>query len=206
MSGLLAAAWRPALDPRLIVAIAMHDTPWRAIDAVARRRADGTIVDFVSYPIEERLAFYATGITELEAVDAYVATMVSLHYSSFAGVAGIESFVSAEQARRERLAPLIGTRVERIADDLRWLQFFDVLSLHVCLTGPDVPDEHLPPWLRNVSGWAKGADGRPFDLAWLDASTLSFSPHPFDGPLKFEIESHTRDGRTARQITIVPTR
>ena len=192
ISGVLAAAWRPALDPRLIAAITLHDAPWRAVDATPRHE-QGRLVDFVSYPIDERLAFYTTGITELEAVDPYVAYMVSLHYSSFAGMAKLTEFRDAERVRRERLRPLLGELAAHTDEHLKWLQYFDVFSLHLCLTGPDVPKENLPVWLRDVSRWSTAPDGRERRFDWVGPTSLRVAPFPFEGPLEVAV-SVSREG------------
>lgn len=204
LSGVLAAAWRPSLHPRLIAAITLHDAPWRSIDSGPRKDPQGGIIDFVSYPIAERLEFYTTGIDELEQVDPYVAYMVSLHYSSFAGMAKMTQFRAAESERRARLQPLLGRLAADVARDLKWLQFFDVLSLHLCLTGPDVPTENLPVWLRDDARWSTAPDGRRHALEWTNAHTSRIYPFPFEESLRVEVVGWRDGNRELVEIVLEP--
>jgi hypothetical protein len=181
LSGILAGSWRARLHARLVAAITLHDDPWRDADSVPRLNPQtGLPHDFIDYPVERRVDLYCDGLDALERLDSYVAFMVSKHYTTFAGTRDVEPFQTRERARRDRLVPLLDeTLVEHADDDLRWMKYFDVLSLHICLTGPDVDESDLPIWLRDSTAWSTAPDGTELDLEWLAPDHLAVSPWPF---------------------------
>lgn len=181
LSGALAACCDANLAGELVSVITLHDNPWRRADAEPRFDAEDGIVDFIGYPQRERLAFYQSGISELEDVDPYVAYMVSLHYTSFAGTRELEQFQTEERTRRERLRPSVHQSDAVLQKHLEWVRFFDILSIHLCLTGPTVDSATVPHWLRDPSDWSSTPDGRTFDIEWRDDNTLSISPWFFVG-------------------------
>src|SRR5690554_6068293 len=87
ISGVLAGAWAPSrLDPLWVHMICMHDTPWRPADIAPQWNPErGLPHDFITYPMDEKIAHYRSGIDALELVHPWLALMVSRHYSAFAG-------------------------------------------------------------------------------------------------------------------------
>lgn len=183
LSGMLAQAWAQChLHPALSSAITLHDAPWRDVDAEPLFNPEtGLPHDFIDYPMDEKISFYRRGIDHLERVHPYVAYMVSLHYTTFAGTKGVERLQAPERERRERLEARLDESFASGAERaLEWVKFFDVFSLHLCLTGPRAVDEAIPRWLRDSSAWSTAPDGTDLTLGWSDARTLEVSPWPFD--------------------------
>lgn len=183
LSGLLAGAWAQShIDPLVVSAITLHDAAWRDADAEPRLNPEtGVPYDFVSYPYDDKIAFYQSGIDHLEEVHPYIAYMVSLHYTTFSGTRDEVRLQQPEAQRRERLEELIpGPLVSGSGRALEWVKFFDVFSLHLCLTGPEADSDWIPRWLTDSSTWSTAPDGTELELTWADDQTLEVTPWPFD--------------------------
>ena len=184
ISALLGGLWDRSFGTRLMVAIALHDNPWREADRVPLFDDETEdIVDFVQLPTARRLPFYQSGIDALEDVDPYVAYLTSRHYTAFKGTEQHVDFQAEERERRERLRRrLTRTSLAHEDDDLAWLQFFDVLSLYLCLTGPDVDEGTLPGWLAATDRWSTTPRGRTIGLSWRSRDVLELDPWPLRDP------------------------
>lgn len=191
VSGMLAHAWRgvtaktTALHGLLVQTIGLHDNPWRHADERPQwNAATGAPHDFVSISMEEKLILYGGGIDQLERVHPYAATLISLHYTTFAGTINSDTLQAQERRRRARLRELLPETLqseERWQRDLAFLKLFDNLSLFICLTAPFVDSESVPRWI-DPSIWAKDPEsGATFSLDWLDRQSLSLHPFPFAG-------------------------
>lgn len=194
LSGILAGAWRPSrLDPLLVQTIGLHDNPWRDADATPRFDAErGLPHDFITYPMGDKIALYRRGIDQLESVHPWLAYMVSRHYTTFSGTRDLDELQQPEAARRRRLEARIDQRLLDGADEaLRWIKFFDIFSLHLCLTGPRAAGEAIPRWLRDPDAWTTAPDGTEFELRWDDEHTLAVRPWPFVED-SMELESYFR--------------
>ena len=191
LSGVLAGAWLPTRLPALLVqAIGLHDNPWRAVDADPIFDSEaGLPHDFLHYPKAEKIAFYRSGIDELEEVHPYIAYVVSRHYTTFAGTRDATTLTEPEAERRERLAEQIRDQLIDEADvALEWVKFFDILSLYVCLAGPKSVDATIPAWLADPTDWGVAPDETEIALEWKDDQTLAVDPWPFLRPeLRFEL-------------------
>ncbi len=199
LSGMLANAWAKShIHPLLVAAITQHDAPWRKPDAAPTFNPDsGLPYDFVDYPPDDKIDFYRDGLDELERVDPYIAYMVSLHYTTFSGTRDHEAFTRSERERRERLesrlAPALVSGAEKA---LEWLKFFDVFSLHLCLTGPETVASSIPPWLDDADAWSASPDGTDLQLRWAEETTLQVAPWPFDkAVLSFDLHYRDLGGR-----------
>lgn len=194
-------AWRPALDPRLLAAILLHDNPWRSNDATPKVDESGNTIDFIGYPNEARIALYSRGLDALTHVDPYTGYLVSLHYSTFTGMD--PDFVAREEARRAELAPLLSHRLDRMDQDLSWLKFFDIASLWLCLTGPDVDDESLPQWLVEPYAFAHPPDAIKRTWTWTDTDRATITPWPFaEAQFTIDIAQTVEDERRVRQVVL----
>ena len=117
------------------------------------------------------------GISRLERLHPYAAHLVSLHYASFQA-APLE-FRRLEARRRRSLMVELADRFpgqDRVERDLALLQFFDLLSLYVCLTPPDASQEARPTWLTGplmVPGLGSAVP------TWLGPDRLGLDPSPF---------------------------
>lgn len=182
VSGALAAAWNPTrLDPMLVQLIGAHDNAWRASDAQPLYNpATGLPFDFINYPMAPKIALYRRGVDMLEDVDPWLASMVSKHYCTFAGTLNIEGFQQTEAARRARLAELIAPGYLAQKDDaLRWLKFFDIFSLALCLTGPGALRDAIPRWLQDPDAWSRAPDGHTVRIRWRSDARVEVDNWPF---------------------------
>lgn len=175
------------LRPDLVQAVGLHDFAWHSVDQRPRlNSATGRPHDFLDYPVADRLVVYRAGLDALEAIHPFAAHLVSRHYCAFAGMEAHEAFQSAEQTRRARLAAMLGERLgssTRADGDLWLLQFFDLLSLYLCLAPPSAEREGLPDWLTPRSC----PDGTPLRITWRDESEVAFEPSPWRGELRLSI-------------------
>lgn len=190
VSGLVAAAWREPdgtpLRSTLVLATTLHDHAWSEIDTLPRLDAEhGAPVDFVDYPLADKLKFYAAGLDRLEGISPYLAHLVSRHYCAFGGTVNQTTFQAREAKRRARLEPLlVGSDADPNvqAQDLRLLQWLDLLSLYALLAAPDAETTMLPAWLDPTAA-APRLLLRPLRVAWRDATTLTLKPYPLVAPL-----------------------
>lgn len=182
ISGVLAAAWKPSrLDPLVVQLIGEHDNPWRASDAHPLfDPSTGLPHDFISYPMAQKIDLYRRGIDALEAVDPWVASMVSHHYCSFSGTRNIDGFQTTEKARRKRLSEIINPeRVAQSQDALKWLKFFDIFSLTICLCGPNSNPDEIPSWLKDPTAWSTAPNATQIQLMWRTDGCLEIENWPF---------------------------
>jgi hypothetical protein len=186
LSGVLAGAWaKSRLDPLLVQIIGMHDNPWRAADAKPLFNADrGLPHDFITYPMEPKIALYRRGIDALEVVHPWLAYMVSRHYTTFAGTRSVEALQTPERARRERLESMLDANQIATSDRaLKWIKFFDIFSLYICLTGPNADVDAIPGWLKDPDAWSTAPDSTELKLRWKDDTALHVEGWPFEGEL-----------------------
>jgi hypothetical protein len=209
LSGMLAAAWRPTrLDPLLVQAIGMHDTPWREADADPRLDPErGLPHDFITFPMDDKIALYRRGIDALEAVHPWIAYLVSKHYTTFSGTRDVARLQEPEQRRRARLEGLLPqARVDAADDALAWIKLFDIFSLHLCLTGPRAQPAAIPRWLSDPDKWSTAPDGTPMTLRWSDDATLTVEPWPFvDDDLAIDLYHRRLEGTSEDATTLEKT-
>src|SRR5690554_942038 len=171
LSGVLAGAWAPScLDSRLLQAMGLHDTPWRSCDAAPLFDArSGLPHDFISYPELEKYAFYSSGTDDLERVDPLAAYLVSRRYAGFADPGKSPQFCDSEAERQRRLLLLLSAEEQApIEVALSWIDFFDIFSLYLCLTGPRARQEALPSWVT----LPRAPDATELAFSWVDDLTL----------------------------------
>lgn len=189
----MARAWRGPdgdglLDLELVLATALHDAPWREADRRPRLYpATGAPFDFVTYPREEKYAFLARGLDELEAIHSRVGILVSLHHESFLGENALPGWREREAARRARLSRRAGDHAEGAEADLALLQLFDNLSLFLCLSPPGSDPDSVPGWLTGDGLYAVPGGGPILERQWVGPDTLALRPFPFGGEVELEI-------------------
>lgn len=184
LSGAVAAAWstasRASVSDRLVDAIARHDDGWAPVDRtpiIDPRRS--VPYDFMTLPVDERIAIYATGIDALEASDPLAATLASMHFSAFVDASTHPEFAAREAARRERLAADPATA----ADGYGLLQQLDLLSLLLCLRQPGSDADAWPRWSRTPVR----VDGVVHTLEWHTEWEAALVPSPLRAPVVFEL-------------------
>jgi hypothetical protein len=199
VSGALAVAWcgvdteRTALAFEAILAITLHDLAWLKVDPMLLFDPGcGRPYDFVTYPLAEKLAYYCVGIDDITQISPYAGLLASLHYTTFKGTEGVESFQSQERVRQQQLKQHLGLAAEdepQLQTHLHYLKLFDNISLFICLTPPSAAKESRPSWLH-PSLFAKTQKGKRFDLTWQDDHHLVVHPFPFREPVHLHIPYH----------------
>jgi hypothetical protein len=168
LSGLLADAWgsvrfaRPQPFAPLVCAAYEHDNGWRAweqapkVDPATRRP-----YQFTDVPLEEHLAFYRQGIDELAARDPQAGLLVNLHCQGFHNKrfgtmpeavmkphsperdSALKRFMIGLQTQERELGRRISVDSATLWVQYELLQFFDRLSLYLCIP-PQKPKELGP--------------------------------------------------------------
>lgn len=192
-AGELAHAWRPASGPlpfRLVAAVGLHDLAWRGLDDRPRLDPEtGRPHAFDTHPLGPKLRAYAAGIDEMEAVHPWIGLLGSFHYASFLDREAAGGFLASERDRRERMEGRLpgDAGIEgRARRHLRWLKFFDGLSLRLCLAPPGVPDEALPAWLDREAP-VTPPDGDGLVPRWRGEERVELGPAPLAGPVTLEV-------------------
>lgn len=162
-----------AAQPRrdaLLRSVADHDNGWWEVDAAPRiDPATGAPVDFLGIPEELRREIWERGIGRFADEDPGRAAQIAAHclrlFGGRAADPGWSALLEREQARLVELAERSGRSAEAIADDDRWVELADQLSLAAC-SGSHGPVQ-VAPWRVRVDETAAGLDLRldPFPLA-----------------------------------------
>lgn len=129
-------------------AIAQHDCGWIPFDeAPFWNDQQQSPFSFTNYPTEPKTVLYEYGINMVEENDLYAALLCSEHYTRFlnnSSNASATGFVERERARQERIKDQLNTKEDVFLKHYEILQFFDNLSLYICLNEPGAAkeDEH----------------------------------------------------------------
>jgi len=195
LAGVFAQAWSQTRPFEEVLLAGLHDFAWQGVDTSPLFDPEsGLPHDFLTLPKGHRIAFYTQGIDALEEISPFVAQMTSRHYVSIMGDAAPESWRRSERQRQRRLH-----RPERgdMGGQLRWLQFFDTLSLFFCMTPPSALGRgDLPAWLK-PEVFTSALEGRRPTLRWQDDATLLMSPFLFRGDA-LEVRLPCRDLSVSR--------
>ncbi|WJE15853.1 DUF3891 family protein [Halobacillus sp. ACCC02827] len=175
-------------------AIQQHDRAWIPLDQnPAWNEEKQRPYSFIDYPLAEKIEAYRRGIEEVEEQSLYAGILCSMHYASFfkedSGVQEERNFIEEEKNRRSRLFEQMDMDIPEDIYQLhfRRLQFCDDLSLFLCMTGPDVPEEEEVPWFRN--GFPQTFDVAPEGIRadWEAEDRISVHPFPFAQPFEVDI-------------------
>lgn len=105
------------------------------------------------------------------------------------GGAGTEGPGDAPPGGREDAGdagPGPGGGGSRLRRHLRWLKFFDGLSLRLCLAPPGVPDDALPGWLERGAPLTP-PQGDGLVPRWRGGGRVELGPAPLAGPVTLEL-------------------
>ena len=212
LSGVFASAWVGAQEKspassELIVATSLHDMCW--IDADISPRFDphsGRPWDFLAYPEAPKLALYLRGIAAMERLHPYGALLHALHFSSFADPKRQPAFhqeIGAIVARCSERCSREGHRLDRVTRDLELLRIFDVLSLLLCMTGPEI-ERAPPPWLAPSPLLQREG----LTTRW-ERGDFVIDPFPFDAPFDVsivyrEVATHVDGSVDAGELAAAP--
>ena len=158
----------------LLLAAREHDNGWQEADSAPRLdRQSSRPVDYRRLPNEPRFDIWRRGIDRLASQNEYAALLVAVHARSVHQDRAHEpwpEFLAEIDERRSALLEVTGTTEEQAADDYRFLQLFDRLSLSLCEGG-------------DVRGTAHGYHFHALDRR------LSLDPFPFAGATTFVVLS-----------------
>lgn len=162
-----------ATHPRrdaLLRSVADHDNGWWEVDAAPRvDSATGAPVDFLGIPDELRRELWERGIGRFAGGDPGRAAQIAAHFLRLfdgrAAEPGWSALLERERVRLVELAGRAGRSAEEIADDDRWVELADQLSLVACSGSPR--SLTVAPWRAAVEAAADGIELRldPFPLA-----------------------------------------
>lgn len=198
-AGVMAQQWKEfpyGKQFRSLVGLAtsLHDIGWQPLDHTPMwNMPHKRPYSFVDYPLAPKLDAYKAGVDFVESLDPLAALICSMHYLSFFSSPSNgddqiteEMFVKHEQSRQKRLSNFLKevkpTLLEVRVNALEYLQFFDNLSLYLCLNqvGASKDEEH--PWFRDglTLRTTKG-EQQQFNLFWTGNNVI-IDPFPFIYP------------------------
>ncbi|MEW9677096.1 DUF3891 family protein [Lentibacillus sp. L22] len=202
ISGELAAAWKDTLfagnDLRKSVeyAVSNHDLGWRPFDKQPfwndQQHMPYTFIDF---PVLAKTVLYKYGIDEVASRDTYASLLCSRHYTRFLvhhESPEAQQFVQQEKDRQQRIMESFAAFDQDNYDyHYALLQFFDNVSLYICLNDPGVAkqDEH-----RFFKSGIPVSDAFTFfkqDKAWIEwrnDQTIQMECFPFDGQVDLTLK------------------
>lgn len=181
------ASWSSALQ-----ATARHDDAWKTLDEEPMLDENGWPVSFVGYPVPPKLGAYRNTINALEEEDPYQAYLISSHYGSFFKESEVPeeiAFMQEEIARQQRLIVGYQWNFLMAAEHFHLLQFFDDLSLYICMNTPGASKEQEVPWFRD--GFRQtfaSLDHETIHAYWEDEETVALQPFPFTESFTVEME------------------
>lgn len=185
-----------AFKKTVLYAIDNHDYAWKLIDKEPfwndQKQAPFTFVDFPNPP---KTIFYKHGIDEVERNDSYAGLLCSEHYTRFLGGAASQeskSFIQQEKERQQRIIQSMDSFDEQLFNfHYGLLQFFDSLSLYVCLNKPGTAKEDEHPFFKEgipVSPSLTFFNEEKIPLYWKDNKTVVMSEFPFTNPVEITIK------------------
>lgn len=204
LSGTFAGNWH---DPQtgkpvtsdLITSTALHDMCWIEADLHPRfDPASGRPFDFLSYPEAAKLQLYLRGIETMERLHPWGALLHAMHFSSFASPGAHPTFHASVAAIIQRTTERChreGWELDTLREDLELLRLFDVFSLLLCMTGPEL-ERPAPPWLNPSPLLSK----RSMTAYWEDGDYV-IAPFHFREPFVVSIVYRDVDTKTDGSVS-----
>ncbi len=200
LSGQLAAAWAPTIEPRASVLLAarLHDIGWRIWErAPQRSEATGRPLNFLDVDVAHHLVFYQAGIDEVSAIDPYAGLLVAKHAAGiYTGRYGtqpalklsrapeqqilVDAFVARQESRLAEEIPRLGIDEGRLWVNYVLLQVFDRLSLWICKGDP-----------AGQGAMSVSLPGEGVLRIVPTGEGASLDPFPFAGPLELDVPVRT---------------
>lgn len=126
-------------------AIAQHDCGWIPFDnAPFWNDEKNSPFSFTNFPTEPKTVLYEQGINLIEENDLYAALLCSEHYTRFlknSSEVAAKKLVERELIRQKRIKARLNADEELFLKHYEFLQFFDNLSLYLCLNEPGTSKE-----------------------------------------------------------------
>jgi hypothetical protein len=187
--------WKSAYPEDTLLAIYQHDRGWIRLDnSPESDEVHKKPYSFLNYPLEQKLVHYKLGVDEVEAMNPYAAILCGMHYVSFMRNSNCleETFIEQERVRQNRLKELLQIHTAEKEALLNYhfhlLQFFDDLSLYLCLNQPGVSKEEEYFFFRNGfknTDFFALTGAKKIDATWKSQDKIQVSPFP----LKTEVEA-----------------
>ncbi|MFW5434991.1 DUF3891 family protein [Paenibacillus apiarius] len=173
-----------------VLAAYEHDRSWIGLDKTPIwHDAEQAPYTFMDFPLALKLAFYRSGLDEIEAMNPYASLLCSMHFASFFHLEEqqeVVGFLRKERERQKRLREQIGELPEElIQSQFRLLQFCDDLSLFVCLNEPGASKEDEFPWYQEGFERTEPFNpdtGKPLVAKWVNEKEIRVAPFPFTVP------------------------
>lgn len=126
----------------IMYAIQQHDCGWIPFDKTPFWNDQShTPYDFTDFPTSPKVVLYEHGINRIEEKDYYAALLCSEHFTRFMKNDPDRvalQFVDRELIRQKRLKAELAVNEATFQKHYELLQFFDTLSLYICLNEPGV--------------------------------------------------------------------
>jgi hypothetical protein len=180
LAGVFAEAWRDRAGPSLVAASHHHDDGWIAWEEVPTIDDRGRPHDFLTIPMDQRVAVYRRGIELLARTDLHAGLLTSLHFGRLLaeGLGALqgdalsiaESFLARQATWEEQVRRELGDPAG-VEADYRVLRAVDYLSLLLCMHPLDALDgTPVANMTMNVEGQRVRLDPHPFDVDELGVS------------------------------------
>lgn len=162
-------------------AIYYHDVGWNPFDASPLwNDAKQEPLSFISYPNTIKSVLYQYGVDYVQANNLYAALLCSEHYVRFLAnddEAHSKHFVQHEQKRQATIKKSLKNYNEQdLLAHYELLQFFDNLSLYVCLHEPGASKENTHFFFKKGIALPTLFGGGTLQLAWEVNQILLHTP------------------------------
>jgi hypothetical protein len=193
ISGQLARAWRPRVEPfeEVCLAAEQHDVGMAQWDlAPALNPSSGLPRTFMEMDLETHLRLWYSAPARLLTQSRWAALLVSLHgtrlyelrdLARMAEPAAdqVRDYLAEQRALQARLAAELGASAERLREVQRMIFLWDGLSLALCVPweeltqdGFTLRDERLHPWPFETGELTVRCEGRRLEGRFTDERAL----------------------------------
>ncbi|HLR63780.1 MAG TPA: DUF3891 family protein [Lentibacillus sp.] len=179
----------------VLYAIKNHDYAWKMLDKQPfwnDQKHEPYM--FTDIPNSAKTVFYKHGIDEIEKHDPYASMLCSEHYTRFLiddPKEESQSFVRHERERQQKLIQNMESYDKDIFDvHYGLLQFFDSLSLYICLNEPGAAKENEHPFFIDGIPVPKPLTffhTNKVGIYWKDTETVEMDVFPFGSPIDITI-------------------
>ena len=183
LAGVFAESWRDGAGPSLVAASHHHDDGWIDWEKAPTIDEQGRPHDFLTIPMDERVAVYRRGIDLLATTDLAAGLLTSLHFRRLlaGGLKALqgdarriaEDFLAEQSAWEAQTRRQLG-EPEGLEADYRVLSAVDYLSLLLCMRPLDKLDATSVLTMRmTVERGGVILDPYPFDARELTATVAA---------------------------------
>ncbi len=183
LAGVFAESWRDGAGPSLVAASHHHDDGWIDWEKAPTVDDRGRPHDFLTIPMDDRVAVYRRGIDLLAATDRAAGLLTSLHFGRLLaeGLEALEGdarrtaedFLAEQSTWEAQTRQQVG-EPEGVEADYRVLRAVDYLSLLLCMRPLDELDAaSVMTMTLRVEGQRVILDPYPFDVGELTVTVAA---------------------------------